>query len=168
MPFIVVTTSIVALIAVLWVPKVKPLLASQIDMLPMLVLGVSIALPLAFLAWYSLSYAAVRRNMLTVRSITSRHRVDLRKLVMAEVSAKARSGSKRRAFALILRLEDDKGRMVFLPLNTWRDEDLLMARVLRATVDRKVRIEGDPMLVRRFSGLLDSYKSWDRQQKLAA
>jgi hypothetical protein len=42
-----------------------------------------------------------------------------------------------------------------------------MARLLRATVERKVRIEGDPMLVRRFSGLLNSYKSWELQQAAA-
>ena len=57
--------------------------------------------------------------------------------------------------------------MVFLPLNSWRDEDLLMARLLRATVDCRVRIEGEPHLVQRFSGLLDTYKSWDRQQVAA-
>ncbi|MCW2925328.1 MAG: hypothetical protein JWM98_2732 [Thermoleophilia bacterium] len=166
-PFLIVTVSVIALIAVLWVPSVKPLLKAQIPMLPMLVMGTSMLLTFAFSAWYVLSYAQVRRNVLTVRSITSKHRVDLKRLDVAEVIPKARSGSGRKKFELILRLEDEQGRQVFLPLNNWRDEDLLMARVLRATVDRKVRIEGDPMLVRRFSGLLDTYKSWDRQQAAA-
>jgi hypothetical protein len=68
---------------------------------------------------------------------------------------------------LILRLEDEAGRDLYLPLGAWRDEDLLMARVLRATVDRRVRIEGDPHLVKRFSGVLETYKSWNRQQAAA-
>jgi len=167
-PFVIVAISLIALIAVLWVPKVKPMLAAQLSMLPAIVLTISILLPVAFGAWYLLSFASVRRNVLTVRSMTSRHRVDMRSLVAVEVHAKARSTSKRKRHALILRLEDASGRQVFLPLNTWRDEDLLMARVLRGTVDSKVRIDGEPLLVKRFSGLLDTYKSWDRQQAAAA
>ncbi len=161
-PFVLVTTSVVAFIAVMWVPKVKPWLADQISLLPTVVLAASALIAVMFAAWYLLSYAAVRRNVLTVRSITSRHKVDMRNLVAAEVFPKGR-----KKFALVLRLEDATGRQVFLPLNTWRDEDLLMARVLRATVDSKVRIEGEPLLVKRFSGLLDTYKSWDRQQAAA-
>ncbi len=162
-PFVIVTISVIAFIAVMWVPKVKPWLAAQIDILPWLVIGLAATIVVAFFAWYVLSYASVRRSVLTVRSMTSKHRVNMRSLVAAEVYPKGR-----KRFSLILRLEDTSGRQVFLPLNTWRDEDLLMARVLRATVDSKVRIEGEPLLVKRFSGLLDTYKSWDRQQADAA
>ena len=42
-------------------------------------------------------------------------------------------------------LEDEAGNEVWVPLNSWRDEDLLMARLLRATVERRVKIEGDPI-----------------------
>lgn len=166
-PFLIVVGSLIALVAVLWVPKIKSVLAEQVSFLPTVVLCVSILLPVAFLAWYLLSYADVRRGTFTVRSLTRKHRVDLKRLVEAEVIGKSGNGSKRKQFELILRLEDEDGRQVYLPLNSWRDEDLLMARILRATVDRKVRIDGEPILVRRFSGLLDSYKSWDRQQAAA-
>ncbi|MCW2927867.1 MAG: hypothetical protein JWM86_1835 [Thermoleophilia bacterium] len=177
-PFVLVSVCLAALVAVLWVPRVAPTLSKQIPMLPWLIIGVALALPLAFGVWYLMSYVEVRRNVLAIRSLLTVHAVDLRLLVGAEVFGKGNidagtpsgtsgeSGGRKR-FELVLRLEDAEQRVLWLPLNAWRDEDLLMARVLRATVERRVRIEGDPMLVRRFSGLLDSYKSWDRQQAAA-
>jgi hypothetical protein len=162
-PLVIVVLSAVLLIAVLTVRQVSGFLSSQMHALPLITACVAALGPVLFLSWYCLSYAHIRRGQLRVRSLMTRQLIDLRSLVAAEVHSRNRSNGKRGNFALLLHLEDSEGRQLWLPLNTWQDEDLLMARVLRATVDCKVRIEGDPMLVRRLSGLIESYKSWDRQ-----
>ncbi|MEO6867410.1 MAG: hypothetical protein ABI200_05265 [Gaiellales bacterium] len=159
-PFVVVTVCLVALVAVLWAPHLGRLLSEQIPILPQVVIGVASLIPIAFLCWYMSSYVDINRGVLRVRSVLRLQRVNLRKLSQAEIFGR-RDGKK---FKLILFLADAEGRQLFLPLDTWRDEDLIMARVLRATVERRVKIEGEPMLVRGFSRLLDTYKSWDRQQ----
>ncbi len=160
--------SLIGLVALLVVPAAKSFLREQWDLLPLVAAGISALAPLVFLVWYALSFAEVKHGRFRVRTFLGGGTgVDLKTLAVADVYAKARSGSKRRQFELILRLEDERGDVVWVPLNAWRDEDLLMARLLRATVDRRVKIEGDPLLVRRFSGLLDTYKSWDRQQAAA-
>lgn len=179
-PFAIVMACAAALVAI-WLGPLGPLLEGQAPLLPKLVIAVAVLIPVTFAAWYLFSYADVRRHRLTVRSTLSASRVDLRLLVAAEVFDKPSPtimswvmgqggfgvSTRRRQHELMLLLTDEDGRQVLLPLNAWRDEDLLMARVLRATVERRVRIDGEPMLVRRFSGLLDSYKSWDRQQAAA-
>ncbi len=160
--------SLIGLVALLIVPAVKEFLADQMSSLPLIAVLVTALAPVVLIAWYAFSFAEVRHGGFYIRTLTGRGPiVDLRTLTVANVHAKSRSGSKRQRFDLILRLEDEAGNAVWVPLNSWRDEDLLMARLLRATVERKVKIEGDPMLVRRFSGLLDTYKSWDRQQAAA-
>ncbi len=160
--------SLIGLVALLVVPGVKSFLQDQMPALPLIAMCLSALAPVVFLAWYACSFAEVRRGRFRVRSLMGGGTaVDLKSLAVADVHAKSGSGSKRRRFELILRLEDQAGNEVWVPLNSWRDEDLLMARLLRATVERRVKIEGDPMLVRRFSGLLDTYKSWDRQQAAA-
>jgi len=167
-PFFVVTISLFAVLALLIRPQFGAWLNEQFPALNYVVLGVGILLPLVFSFWYFSSYAQVRRGWFTVRSMFGKQHVHLKELAFAEVYPKARSHRKGKAFELILRLEDVDGRQVWLPLNAWRDEDLLMARLLRATVECRVPIGGEPLLVKRFSGLLDSYKSWDRQQAVAA
>ncbi|MCW2949146.1 MAG: hypothetical protein JWN41_159 [Thermoleophilia bacterium] len=162
-PMTIVVLSTVLLLAVLVVHRLSNFLAQQFSALPMITACVAGLGPLAFVVWYLLSYAHVHQGKLRVRSIMTKQMIDLRKLVGAEVYNRGRGNGNRGKFHLMLHLEDDDGRQLWLPLNTWRDEDLLMARVLRATVDCKVRIEGDPLLVRRLSGLLQTYKSWDRQ-----
>ena len=162
-PLTIVVFSAMLFIAVIAVHQVAGFLAAQMAMLPFITACVAALGTIAFLIWYFLSFAHVRRGELRVRSLTTKQLVDLRKLVSAEVYGRGRSSNKRGKFRLLLHLEDSDGRQLWLPLNSWQDEDLLMARVLRATVDCKVRIEGDPMLVRRLSGLLETYKSWDRQ-----
>ena len=160
--------SVIGLVAMLVVPDVKRFLADQLRALPLVAMGLAALAPLAFAAWYTFSFAEVRHSRFRVCALFGRGSgVDLRRLVAADVHAKGRGTGKRQRHELILRLEDEFGREVWVPLNSWRDEDLLMARLLRATVERKVRIEGDPNLVKRFSGLLDTYKSWDRQQAAA-
>ncbi|MCW2956429.1 MAG: hypothetical protein JWO69_1298 [Thermoleophilia bacterium] len=156
-----------AIIGVLAVPQIAGPLQAQSPLLPWITVGVVAIVPISFLYWYLNSYAEIRRGQLRLRSIRSRQHVELRKLVSAEVYSRSRGTSKRNDYQLSLWLEDAEGRVVHLPLNSWRDEDLLVARVLRATVDRKVRIDGEPELVERFSGLLNTYKSWDRQQAAA-
>lgn len=157
--------SLIGLVALLVVPATTEFLADQRPSLPLIAMGLTALAPLVFLAWYAFSFAEVRHGGFFIRTLTGRGPiVDLRTLAVADVHAKARSGSKRRRFELILRLEDEAGNEAWVPLNAWRDEDLLMARLLRATVERRVKIGGEPLLVRRFSGLLDTYKSWDRQQ----
>lgn len=179
-PFAIVTACAAALAAI-WVGPLGDWLGEQVAFLPMVVIGVCAFLPLAFVAWYVFSFADVRRTRLTVRSTFSASRVDLKALVAAEVYAKPSPtvmqylmgqggfgvSKHARRHELMILLTDEAGAQVLLPLNAWRSEDLLMARVLRATVERRVRIDGEPLLVRRFSGLLDSYRSWDRQQAAA-
>jgi hypothetical protein len=179
-PFAIVTACAVVLVA-MWVGPLGPLLERTSPALPRLVIAVCALLPLAFLGWYLFSYADVRRHRLTVRSMFHASRLDLRQLATAEVFAKptptvlaflmGQGGmgvtEKQRRHELMLLLTDEDGARVLLPLNAWRSEDLLMARVLRATVERRVRIDGEPLLVRRFQGLLDSYRSWDHQQAAA-
>lgn len=158
---------VLTLIALVAFPPIKRILDQQLGMLPWVVVVVAILAPLAFLCWYMFTFAEVRRGRFRMRSMGGSSRVDLRRLATVEVFAKSGSTSKRRRHELILRLEDEHGQQAWLPLNVWGDEDLLMARLLRATVERKVKIEGEPVLVRRFSSLLASYKSWDRQQAAA-
>lgn len=157
----------VVLGVILAVPQIQGMLADEMGILKWVVITAAILAPIAFLGWYSLTWAEVRNGRFKVRSISGGYRVDLRRLAAVDVHPKPRSASPRRRHELILRLEDSNGGEAWLPLNVWRDEDLLMARVLRASVERKVAIEGDPMLVRRFTSLLDTYKSWDRQQAAA-
>jgi hypothetical protein len=158
---------VLALVALLVLPPVNDFVEDQGGVLKKAVLGVTLLVPVAFFGWYMLTYVEVRRGVLRVSTMLNGPTLDLRRLARVEVHSRTSSRSKRRRFELILHMEDDDGSELWLPLNSWRDEDLVMARLLRATVDRKVRIEGDPMLVRRFSGLLDTYKSWDRQQAAA-
>ncbi|MBC7462092.1 MAG: hypothetical protein H7287_12075 [Thermoleophilia bacterium] len=159
----IVVFSAMLFIAVIAVHQFAGFLAAQMSLLPLITACVAALGPVAFLVWYFMSFAHVRRGGLRVRSLTTKQVVDLRKLVSAEVYERGRSSNKHGKFRLLLHLEDSDGRQLWLPLNAWQDEDLLMARVLRATVDCKVRIEGDPVPVRRLSGLLQTYKSWDRQ-----
>jgi hypothetical protein len=162
-PLTIVVFSALLFIAVVAVHRFSGFLATQLAPLPLIAACVAALGPIAFMVWYLLSYAHVRQGKLRVRSLTTRQLVDLRRLVAAEVYARGRTTGTRGTHSLMLHLEDADGRQLWLPLNTWQDEDLLMARVLRATIDCKVRIDGDPMLTRRLSGLLESYKSWDRQ-----
>jgi hypothetical protein len=116
--------------------------------------------------WWWFSYAAIRRHKFTVRTIGSKQQVQLNRLVAAEIFPKPgrqRGGRPQ----LVLKLEDRRGQQVYLPLGAWHAEHLLMARVLRATVDCKVRIEGEPELVRSFGGMIKAYRSWDHQQAAA-
>ena len=160
--------SLIGLVALLVVPAVKSFLEDQMNSLPLIAMAIAALAPIVFLAWYAFSFAEVRHGGFFIRTLSGRGPiVDLKSLAVADVHAKSGSGSKRNRFELILRLEDEAGNEVWVPLNSWRDEDLLMARLLRATVERRVKIGGEPMLVRRFSGLLDTYKSWDRQQAAA-
>lgn len=153
-----------ALVALLVIRPVTDFIEDQGGVLKQAVFGVSLFIPLALLFWYLLTYVEVRRGVLRVRTVLSVRRVDLRRLVRVEVHSRTSSSSKRRRFELVLHMEDEDGRELWLPLSSWRDEGLLMARLLRATVERKVRIEGDPLLVRRFGDLLNTYKSWEFQQ----
>ena len=139
----------------------------QAGWLPWVVVAVAALVPLAVLSWYSMTWAEVRRSAFTVRTLTGSRRVDLRRLDSVHVFARTPSERGSKKHQLLLQLRDSQGGEAWLPLNVWRDEDLLMARVLRATVERRVQIEGDPKLVRRFSGLLVTYRSWDRQQAAA-
>lgn len=160
--------SLIGFVALMVIPGAKPFLADQWHRLPLLLLALTALAPVVFVIWYTFSYADVTRGWFRVRTLFGGAvPVDLKSLVAADVHAKARSSSKRRRHELILRLEDEAGREVWVPLNAWRDEDLLMARLLRATVDCRIKIGGDQLLVKRFSGLLDTYKSWDRQQAAA-
>jgi hypothetical protein len=168
MPIIAICFGCMAVVvALLAFPPAKRLLNEQLGVLPWIVMVVAVLAPVAFLSWYTLTFAEVRRGRFRIHSMGGSRRIDLRRLVTVDVHAKSGSSSKRRRHELILRLVDEHGQEAWLPLNVWGDEDLLMARLLRATVERKVRIEGEPMLVKRFSGLLDTYKSWDRQQAAA-
>jgi hypothetical protein len=156
---------LVALVAILAVDPIHALLAEQLHVLPWVVLVVAAAAPLAFCAWYLLTWAEVRNGRFRIRSLGRVNRVDLRRLASVEVYPRSGSGDGgRHRHDLVLCLEDEQGAQAWLPLNVWRDENLLMARILRATVERRVKIEGDPLLVKRFGGLLDTYKSWDSQQ----
>lgn len=172
-PFAVVSVCVAALMAMLWGP-LGDQLAQQAVYLPRMVVAASVVLPVAFLTWYLFSWSEVRGGRLTVRSMLSANSADLRSLTVVEVLAKPPgrfsvpgAGESRRRFELMLHLRDDAGRHVLLPLNAWRDEDLLMARILRATVECHVPIEGEPLLVKRFSALLATYRCWDRQQAAA-
>lgn len=155
------------LVALLVIPQATDFIDDQGGVLEKAVLAVSLLIPFAFLCWYMLTYVEVRCGVLRVKTILNGPSLDLRRLARLEVHSRTSSSSHRRHFELVLQMEDEDGRELWLPLNSWRDEDLLMARLLRATVERKVRIEGDPMLVRRFSGLLNTYKSWELQQAAA-
>lgn len=168
-PLLVICAScVVVLVALITTTQLNEILAEQLAVLPYVALGVSILVPLAFLVWYSFTWVEVRNGRFRIWSLRGGLAVDLRRLHAVDVFPRTASSSKRRRHDLVLRMEDQNGAQAWLPLNVWRDENLLMARVLRATVERKVTIEGDPILVRRFSSLLDTYKSWDRQQGRSA
>lgn len=174
-PFAIIGACVAAIVAI-WLGPLHEVFEHTARVVPLALTGLCLLVPVAFLAWYAFSYVDVCRNTLTVRSTFHAARVDLRELSQVEVYARepgavARllmGGVARRDLDLLLRIEDEQGGRVLLPLNAWRDEELLMARVLRGTVDRRVRIEGDPFVVRRFSGLLYTYKSWERRQQAAA
>lgn len=161
-PLFVVSACLCMLLA-LTRPIFRSWLDEQVPNLAYMALGVGVLLPLVFSFWYLSSYAQVRHGWFTVRSMLHRQRTNLKALAYAEVYPKARRRGRKNAYDMILRLEDAEGRQVWLPLNSWRDEDLLMARLLRATVECRVTIEGDPLQVKRFGRLLDSYKSWERR-----
>jgi hypothetical protein len=163
----VTCASVVALVALQLYDPFAKVLREQLPFLPWVVLGAAIALPLLCGSWYALNFADVRRGRLRVRSLLRAQRVDLKQLDGVYVFARTASNRRRKAHQLLLQLTDADGREAWLPLSVWRDEDLLMARVLRATVECRVPIEGDPMLVKRFSRLLKTYRSWDRQQAAA-
>ncbi len=165
---LVTCASIVALVAMELYDPFEKMLREQLPIMPMIVKVAAIALPLLCCSWYALNYAEVRRGgRFRMRSLIRSQRLDLRRLESVYVFARSASNSKRKAHQLVLQLRDSDGREAWLPLNVWRDEDLLMARILRATVERKVTIEGDPLLVKRFGRLLVTYRSWDRQQAAA-
>lgn len=164
---LVSSTSVFAVVALKLYEPFTKMLRAQLPALPLVVLCTAIAVPLLCAAWYLLNYADVRRGRLRIRSLLRVQSIDLKRLDGVYVYARTASNSKRKAYELLLQITDAHGREAWLPLNVWRDEDLLMARVLRATVDCKVVIEGDPMLVKRFSRLLKTYRSWDRQQAAA-
>jgi len=166
--FLVIASLAFYLAMLLVVPALEAFLADLVSFLPRATMMVSFFTLSAIAIKHYWTYADVSRGQLHVRSVTKTQRVELRRLAGVEVLAKHGSSAKRKQFELLLLLTDVDGRRVVLPLNQWRDEDLLMARVLRATVDRKVRIEGDPLLVKRFAKLLETYKSWDRQLAPAA
>lgn len=158
---------VLALVAVLVVGPIRAALAAEVPALPWVVFGATLLVPLGFFGWYARNFAEVRQGVLRLGTVGGSRRVDLRRLSSVHVHAKSPSTSSRNLHELLLCLRDASGGELWLPLNAWRDEDLLMARVLRGTVDSRIRIEGEPMLVRRFSGLLDTYKSWDRRQAAA-
>lgn len=174
-PFAIVGACIAAVIA-MSVGPLGGILAAASPQLPRALTAACVLVPLAFVGWYSFSFVELRGGRLTVRSLLHASRLELRDLAKVEVYAREQGtvarlltgGFARREHDLLVRLEDEHGGRVLLPLNSWRDEELLMARVLRATVDRRVRIQGEPLVVRRFTGLLDSYKSWERRQRRAA
>lgn len=155
-PFVIVLVCALTLIAVVTMHRVSSFLSEQMDMLPLITMVIASLGPVLFLTWYLTCFAEVRRTQLTVRWFWRVQRADLRRLEHVEVLPAGRK-------KLVMLLEDARGAQVWLPLSAWSDEDLLMARVLRATVDCRLRIDGDPLIVQRFSGVLDSYKSWDRQ-----
>lgn len=161
-PALILTASLLTLIAVLTIKSFSDLLREQLEVLPLMVIGLTVIMPILFSAWYLSCYAESQRGILRVRWFWRVQQIDLKLLEHAEVFPVGGKKGK----ALALRLEDENGFQLWLPLDSWRDESLLMACVLRATVDRRVLIDGDPRIVRRFSSVLDSYKSWDR--KLAA
>lgn len=158
---------VLAMFAVLLVAPVRQALADEVAALPWVVLGATLLAPLASLGWYAATFAEVNNGILRLRTLAGSRRVDLWHLVAVDVHPKTASEAARRRHELLLRLEDEAGRELWLPLKAWRDEELLVARVLRGTVDSRIKVEGDAALVRRFSGLLDTYKSWDRQQAAA-
>jgi hypothetical protein len=157
-PSTILFVCLITFSAVLSIGQVAEFLRDQSKLLPMIVLAGTAIGPVLFVFWYLTCYAAVRRSTLRVKWFWRTQTINLRRLEQAEVLATGRGER-----SLVMRLEESDGTQLWLPLTTWRDEDLLMARVLRATVDCRVRIEGDPMLVRRFARVLDTYKSWDRQ-----
>lgn len=173
-PMTIIAISASLLAALVFVQRIVDFLGAQLPSLPLITMITAIALPVAVIIWYALSFAEVHRGILRLRSLRGRSTVDLRSLVEIEVYERGRvgdtgdggggRGAKRRAFNLLMRLQDSSGSELWLPLNAWQDEDLLLALILRATVSRKVTIGGDPAIVRRFSSLIESYRSWDRQQ----
>ena len=108
---------------------------------------------------YALTFISVDRGRLTMRSLRGKSGVNLRRLDYAElISLGGRKGG------IVVRLEDLDGGEVYLPLGPWRDEDLLVAIILRAAVARKVKIEGDAEVVEVFTALKQSYRPREGQQ----
>lgn len=161
--------SVAPLASVILVHTVATWLHQNMPIPTWIIIAVTAIPPLLLFAVYMMSFAELQRGSLRCRNLRRSQKVRLRRLVEAEIYDRSgRSNARgRKARKLVLRLRDSRGGELWLPLDSWNDEDLLMAVVLRATVDCKVRIEGEPDVVHRFSGLLDSYKSWDRQQAAA-
>lgn len=161
--------STVPLVAVVTVHTVATWLHQNLPIPTWIVLVLTAIPPLLLFAVYMLSFAELQRGTLRCRNLRRSQKVALRRLIEAEIYDRSGKSNARgrKARKLVMRLRDRQGGEVWLPLDSWNDEDLLMAVVLRSTVDCRVRIEGDPDAVLRFSGLLDSYKSWDRQQAAA-
>lgn len=118
--------------------------------------------PLLIWTWYMLSFVELRTGQLVCRGLNRARIVDLRLLVEVEVAPRSRgvtAGSGRtRTAPLVLVLRDADGMEVALPLASWRDEDLLLAAVLRHAVDRRVRVGGDPQCLRELDGMLRSHR----------
>lgn len=161
-PFVAISFSLIVLGFVAGVARAWEALAGQIWYLPWMVIAVAALVPLTFAVWYAASFVDVRSGHLSLRSTIHVQHVDLRQLVRAEVLG-AETTSRRKKYKLTMLLVDADDNQLMLPLNTWRDEELLMAPVLSATVERQVVIKGGHKLVRRFSGLLEQYKTWERQ-----
>lgn len=170
MPTFLILAACVSVAAMLLVYAYEPawkFLSSQFPYMPWIVFGVAALVALGSIAWYVLTWAEVKRGVFKVRTVSLARSIDLRELDSVYVYARTASERRGKKHQLLLQLIDVHGTEAWLPLNVWRDEDLLMARILRATIERKVKIDGDPKLVRRFTGLLHSYRSWDRQQAAA-
>lgn len=159
-PFIIVAICAVMLVAVVTMSRVAQFLGEQVSWLPLATIIVAAAGPVLFFTWYFSCYAEVRRGKLRLRWFWRKQLVSLKRLTYVEVLPRGRGKS------LVMYLEDESGAQAWLPLNSWRDEELLMASVLRATVERRVRIEGETSTVERFGGVLRDYRSYE--SRLAA
>ena len=157
-PTIMLLISAAAAVAVL-VPPGHDFLVTELGVPRIVWFGLAAVVLTAVLAWYALTYVSVDNGKLTMRSMRGRSQVRLRRLDFAElISLGGRKGG------IVVRLEDMEDGEVYLPLGPWRDEDLLVAIILRATVTRRVKIEGDPEVVEVFTNLKASYRSWEGKQ----
>lgn len=169
-PALMVLASALIFGGILLVPQIGRSLERSFELLPWLLLGLTGSVLLTFASWWTVCYAEVERGVLRVSSLRSKRAVNLRLLASAEVHIRGRKkgrGRKQAAGYVALRLTDRDGRVVWVPLDVWADENVLLARIMRAAVDRRVRIDGEPNAVGRFTKLRESYKSWDRQQAAA-
>lgn len=164
LPFFLVSLCLLVIATLVLRPQFGAWLDDQAPMLSMIVMAAASILPSLFFFWYISSFAEIQLQRLRVRSMFGNHSVDLRMITAVDVFPKSTARGKRKQLELIMRLEDINGDEVWLPLNAWRDEDLLVARLLRATVEKRIPIGGEPEHVERFTSLLGRYKSWDRQQ----